>query len=269
MHKANNPVFYLNGEFREQDDQQEDENDCFSEAMSLTKEVIRCYPDQDGRALFKGIEHCSHFVQRANMYTSSFSYTADQLMSICHKILEINRLNNAWISLDLLFTAEHLSLLIRSRSYSTRKPTTLDIRSHEFTLDDPFNENTMDLSSLDLLVDSSGKMLGIENTDFYFQHDHTLFTTRPNALSQTITRGVLQELAKELGYQVITQDIHLKMLIGVEGAFLAGPLHEIQGIRSVDSIPFRMAWEDTIGFELSMAYQRMVRGEWYNDFILV
>ena len=54
-----------------------------------------------------------------------------------------------------------------------------------------------------------------------------------------------------------------------DGAFFTGTAAEVAGIESLDDNKFLLPWEDTIGYELSRAYQNRVQKKEYKQFELV
>lgn len=60
-------------------------------------EGVRCYQTHRGPAFFRLREHMDRLVQSAEIYRMPLRWTADELRAICHQVIAINGLSNAYI----------------------------------------------------------------------------------------------------------------------------------------------------------------------------
>ena len=95
--------------------------------------------------------------------------------------------------------------------------------------------------------------------NFFFQKEGKLYTCPTGNILPGITRATIFELCEDLATELeekffTPEDVH-----GAESAFFVGTAAEVAGISALDDIPFSMVWEDTLGYQLSQAYQMEVR----------
>ena len=84
-----------------------------------------------------------------------------------------------------------------------------------------------------------------------------------------ITRATIIELCQELGFKLVEKHFTPDEVKGADGAFFTGTAAEVAGIASLDRVPFKLKWEDTLGYVLQAKYIRRVAFNEYGNFSLV
>ena len=76
-----------------------------------------------------------------------------------------------------------------------------------------------------------------------------------------ITRGLVMQLARELGLELVEQRIAREMLTFASEVFLVGTAAEITPVRSVDRIPVGSGEPGPVTRSLQVAFRRAVTGQ--------
>jgi branched-chain amino acid aminotransferase len=76
-------------------------------------------------------------------------------------------------------------------------------------------------------------------------------------------------LCKELGFKIVEKYFTPEEIKGADSAFFTGTAAEVAGIKSIDNIPFKLNWEDSLGYILQAKYNRRVAFNEYGNFSLV
>jgi branched-chain amino acid aminotransferase len=94
--------------------------------------------------------------------------------------------------------------------------------------------------------------------NLFFEKDETLYTPALGNILPGITRATIIELANSMGYKVVEGQFKTEDLLSADSAFFTGTAAEVAGIQSVNGKAFNLKWEDSIGYQLSDAYQQLV-----------
>ena len=105
--------------------------------------------------------------------------------------------------------------------------------------------------------------------NFFFEKEGILFTAPLGNILSGITRQTIFELCEELGLEIKEKHFLPGEVYNADGAFFTGTAAEVAGIKSLDERSFKLNWEETIGYELSKAYQNRVQKKEYKHFELV
>ena len=120
-----------------------------------------------------------------------------------------------------------------------------------------------------LLLDSNGFVAEGPGANFFFEKDEVLYTPKLGNILPGITRQTIFELANEMGIEVRESQFKVEDVYAADGAFFTGTAAEVAGIESLDGKNFGLQWSDTIGYELSRAYNNRVQKKEYKNFELV
>ena len=73
-----------------------------------------------------------------------------------------------------------------------------------------------------------------------------------------ITRATILEICETLDIPVIEKQITRDEIHGADSAFFCGTAAEVIGIATLDDIPFKKQWSETLGIQIQKAYKNLV-----------
>jgi branched-chain amino acid aminotransferase len=120
-----------------------------------------------------------------------------------------------------------------------------------------------------LLLDANGNVAEGPGANFFYEKDEVLYTPPLGNILSGITRATIIELCQELGFKLVEKHFTPDEVKGADGAFFTGTAAEVAGIASLDRVPFKLKWEDTLGYVLQAKYIRRVAFNEYGNFSLV
>ena len=92
----------------------------------------------------------------------------------------------------------------------------------------------------------------------FFEKDKVLYTPAKGNILPGITRATVIEICNELGIPVAEGFFKPEEMKGTDSSFYCGTAAEIVGLESVDDIPFRLKWEDSLGYVIQKAYKNLI-----------
>jgi len=120
-----------------------------------------------------------------------------------------------------------------------------------------------------LLLDANGNVAEGPGANFFFEKDEVLYTSPLGNILPGITRATMFELCHELGFKLVEKYFTPEEVRGADSAFFTGTAAEVAGIASLDKVPFKLKWEDSLGYILQAKYTRRVAFNEYGNFSLV
>ncbi len=72
-----------------------------------------------------------------------------------------------------------------------------------------------------------------------------------------------------MGFTLVEKYFTPEDIKGADSAFFTGTAAEVAGIGSIDRVPFKLKWEDSLGSILQAKYTRRVAFNEYGNFSLV
>ena len=120
-----------------------------------------------------------------------------------------------------------------------------------------------------LLLDANGNVAEGPGANFFFEKDEVLYTSPLGNILPGITRATMFELCNELGFKLVEKYFTPEDVKGADSAFFTGTAAEVAGIASLDNVPFKLKWEDSLGSVLQAKYTRRVAFNEYGNFSLV
>lgn len=249
-------------------------------------EGIRSYEAEGEAAVFKAEAHYQRLVDSANKMHIPCHYSVEQLTGLTYQLLEKNDLKDAYIR-PLLFVGENMTLSkvdeahlflcawewgkylgssllnVMVSSYERPNPRAVPVEAkvtgHYTNSILATNEAKSKGFDEALLCDENGSVAEASGANFFYEQNGVLYTPPLGNILPGITRSTAIDLAEELGYEVIEAYFPPEKVKGADGAFFTGTAAEIAGIGWLDGNPFRLPWEETIGFRIAEAYQKLVR----------
>ena len=259
-------------------------------------EGVRSYDTEDGVLIFKAREHYDRLRFSAQKMHIPLTYKSEELTKISYELLERNNLTNAYLR-PLVYPGENMSLVAGEESHVLLcawewgrylGDTLLKLMTSSFQRPNPkacFVEAKVTghytnsiLATIEakqkgfdeaLLLDAQGYVAEGPGANFFYEKDDILFTPKLGNILPGITRQTILELANEMGVEVRERQFTIDAVYQADGAFFTGTAAEVAGIESLDGNKFGLHWSDTIGSELSRAYNNRVQKKEYKNFELV
>lgn len=234
-------------------------------------EGIRCYKTNEGRAIFRLDSHMRRFTESAKMYRIPLKHSQEDLMEACRQTIAANDLTNAYIRPLTFFGAGSLGVV---PSKDVPVDTVVIAIEWGAYLGEDGLKNGIDVcvsswsrttsSSIPVLAKAGGHYLnamliggearrngyveGISVSDkgtisegsaenIFLIRDGVIYTPPlAAAILGGITRASVMELAKDLGYEVVEQQLPRELMYVADEIFFTGTAAEVTPVRSVDGI---------------------------------
>ncbi len=259
-------------------------------------EGIRSYETPDGTRIFKAEEHYKRLLYSAEKMYLKVNYSVDELTSLTYQLLKKNNLGNAYIR-PLIFAGANMSLTptdevhvmlcawewgkylgdklldVTISSYERPNPKSchVDAKVTGHYVNSILATTEAKQKGFDeaLLLDAHGNVAEGPGANFFFEKDEVLYTSPLGNILPGITRATMFELCDELGFKLVEKYFTPEEVKGADSAFFTGTAAEVAGIASLDRVPFKLKWEDSLGAILQAKYTRRVAFNEYGNFSLV
>ncbi|PIQ49752.1 MAG: branched-chain amino acid aminotransferase [Cytophagales bacterium CG12_big_fil_rev_8_21_14_0_65_40_12] len=249
-------------------------------------EGIRSYEAEGEASIFKAAAHYERLLDSAKKMHIKCNYTVEELTQISYELLERNNLKGAYIR-PLIFLGANMSLSpvnevhlffcawkwanylgdklsnVLVSSYERPNPKSVPV---EAKVTGHYTNSILATTEAKskgfdeaLLLDANGSVAEGSGANFFFERDNVLYTPPLGNILPGITRATTIEIAHDLGYEVIETYFPPQKVKGADGAFFTGTAVEIAGIQSLDGIPFKKPWEQTIGYKIAQEYKKLIR----------
>ena len=296
MYYNKNSIVYLNGEWLNASEASTSLYDQTLHYGNGVFEGIRAYNTDEGTQIFKAKEHYDRLLHSAQKMHISHKYSARQLEEITYELLQKNKLSNAYIR-PLVSLGPNMSLqpvkevnvficawkwekylgdqLLKVQTSSYRRPDPRSCHVEAKTVGHYTNsilattEATKNGFDEALLLDVNGFVAEGPGANFFYEKNNTLYTCPLGNILPGITRATVLEMAQTLGVKVVEKYFTNEDVYRADAAFFCGTAAEIAGLASLDNIPFRLEWKNSLSFELAQMYQRNVVKRTYQHFELV
>ena len=282
MYYNNNTVIYFNGEFIKAT---EARLDLYSQSLHYGYSVfegIRSYPVNGGTKMFKGPEHYDRLRHSASLMKMPFHCTTPQLVELTYEVLRRNQFTDAYIR-PIVVCSPNMSL-------SKGKECYLAIEAWEWT--NGYMSNRMKIMTSSyrrpnpqafhvdakvsghyvnsilacqeakdkgydeaLVLDSNGFVAESSGANIFFENNGILYTAPKGHILPGITRATVLELCRELNIPSEEKYFLPDEMRGADAGFFCGTAAEIVALESLDNIPFRKNWEDSLSYTLQQAYK--------------
>lgn len=249
-------------------------------------EGIRAYESEGETLVFKAEEHYQRLLDSAEKMHMQCDYTVEELTALTYELLEKNGLKDAYIR-PLLFMGENMVLQkmddshlfmcawewgkylgsqllnVMVSSYERPNPRAVPV---EAKVTGHYTNSILATTEAKakgfdeaLLLDENGSVAEASGANFFYEDNGVLYTPPLGNVLPGITRATVMEIAAEMGVEVREAYFPPQKVKGTDGAFMCGTAAEIAGIGLLDGSPFRLKWEDTIGYQIAEKYQKLVR----------
>lgn len=296
MYYNDETLVYLDGEWIKAKDAKTSMYDQTLHYGNGVFEGIRSYKTDSGVKIFKAKEHFERLLYSAEKMHIKVDMTVEEMEQISYALLEKNGLGDAYIR-PLISLAPNMKLEPTSEVHiffcawewgKYLGDQLLDIKISPYQRPNPkschVEAKTVGhyinsiLATTDakasgkdeaLLLDANGYVAEGSGANFFMEKDGKLYTPKLGNILAGITRATVIELANKLDFPIEEKHITVEDLKSADAAFFTGTAAEVAGIEKVDDYKFPKEWKNTLGYELALAYQNLVRGKAYEKFELV
>ncbi|EDM44544.1 branched-chain amino acid aminotransferase [unidentified eubacterium SCB49] len=248
-------------------------------------EGIRSYKTDEGTSIFKAREHYERLHYSAEKMHIKLNYSVDELIAFTYELLKKNNLEDAYIR-PLVYLGQNMSLQpteevhvmlcawewgrylgdaqlnLMTSSFQRPNPKSCFVQAkvsghytNSILATTEAKQKGFDEA---LLLDINENVAEGPGANFFFEKDGKLYTCPLGNILAGITRQTIFELAETLGYEVVEKFFKVEEVYDADGAFYTGTAAEVAAIGSLDNHKFKLDWEDTIGYQLAIAYQKCV-----------
>jgi branched-chain amino acid aminotransferase len=281
-----NTVLYLNGDFVKAADAK---IDLYSQSLHYGYSVfegIRSYKNESGETkIFKAEQHFERLRNSAAAIHLPYHWTVDELVAATYEVLKTNQLQDAYIR-PLVFAPANMSFVENTESYITiqawemqpflgqkllrvmtssfQRPNpkgfTITAKASGHYVNSILASQEAKAKGFDeaLLTDINGNVAEGPGANVFLEKGGCLFTPATGNILPGITRATVFEICAELNVSVEEKTITLDELSGADAVFFCGTAAEIIGWESLDNIPFKKNWKDSLGNTIQQAYKNKV-----------
>jgi branched-chain amino acid aminotransferase len=296
MYYSDESVVFLNGEWMNAKDAT---TSLYAQTLHYGNAVfegIRSYATEYGFSVFKAKEHYERLMYSAEKMHIKMDYSVESLVQLTYQLLEKNNLKDAYIR-PLVYLDPNMSLLpvensnvflsawkwdrylgnkllnVMISTYQRPNPKSCHVEAkvsgHYTNTILATTESKQKGFDEALLLDMNGFLAEGSGANFFYEKDEVLYTPALGNILPGITRATIMDLAGSMGYKVVEGRYKPEDLLTADAAFFTGTAAEVVGIATVNNASFRLNWEDSIGYQLSMAYQQLVVEKSYHNLLMI
>ena len=296
MYYGKGTHIFLDGQFINAN---EGQTDLFSQSLHYGHGVIegiRSYDTPLGAHIFKAHEHYERLLAAADRLGLKVKYTVEQLTKYTYELLEKNKVPNAYIrpmiylgaSMPLIVSKEAhvmisawkwksyfdndiLKLWISAVQRPNPKSTLVDYKITGHYTNYIFATTEARKKGYDeaLLLDMHGNVAQAAASNFFYQKDGKIYTAPQGHILPGITRSVVMNLAKGMGFEIVEKQVSLEEVLEADGAFLTSAALEITGVQSINESKMKLPWEETMGYEILQKYKQLVSQSEYDSYSII
>lgn len=291
MYYNDDSVLFFDGEYVKA---KEAKTDLYGQSLHYGYAVfegIKSYKTANGTKIFKAEEHYDRLRKSAEAMHMPFHYSTEEMVEATYKLLEINNLNNAYIR-PLVICSPNMSLSKGQKSYLVIEVWNWDngylanklrIMTSSFQRPNPkafkieakvsghyVNSILASQEAKDkgfdeaLVLDEKGNVAESSGANVFYEKDGKLYTPQKGNILPGITRATVFEICNQLGISYEEKLFTPQEMQGADAAFFCGTAAEIVAVDSLNDIPFRMNWEDSLSAKIQQAYRHLVVEENYS-----
>ena len=285
MYYNDNTIIYFNGQFVKAN---EAKTDLYSQSLHYGYAVfegIRSYPINGSTKIFKAKEHYDRLIHSANVMKIPFNYTNEQLTELTYEVLNKNNFVDAYIRPIVLcspnmalskgkesylaieaweWTNGYMSNKMRIATSTYRRP-----NSNAFHVDAKVSghyvnsilacqeakDNGFDEA---LVLDSEGFVAESSGANIFYENNGVLYTAPKGNILPGITRATVLEICNELNISIQEKLFTPEEMKGADAGFFCGTAAEVVALESLDNVPFKKVWEESLSAIIQKAYKAKV-----------
>ncbi len=282
MYYNENTIIWFNGQFVKA---AEAKTDLYGQSLHYGYAVfegIRSYPVNGGTKIFKAKEHYERLRQSAHSMYIPFEYDAAQLTELTYEVLHRNEFTDAYVRPIVIcppnmslskgkesmlaieaweWTNGYLSNKMRIMTSSFRRPNPSGFHIEAKVSGHYVNSILACQEAKDkgfdeaLLLDAEGYVAEGPGANVFYENNGTLYTPARGNILPGITRATVLEICAELNIPVQEQQFTPDEMRGADSAFYCGTAAEVVALASLDNVPFRLQWEESLGAIVQRAYK--------------
>jgi branched-chain amino acid aminotransferase len=111
------------------------------------------------------------------------------------------------------------------------------------------------------MLDANGFVAEGPGANVFYEKNGTLYTPPRGNILPGITRATVIEICYELNIPVVEKLFKPSEMKGTDAAFYCGTAAEVVALESLDNIPFKFNWEDSLSHVIQKAYKKWVFGK--------
>ncbi|CAM4464266.1 MAG: Branched-chain-amino-acid aminotransferase [Legionella sp.] len=253
-------------------------------------EGIRFYKTEQGPAIFRLEDHINRLFYSASALRMVLEYSKEEVIDAIKDVVAINKLDEGYIrpiafygygKLGVNPIGNPVVLAIACWPWGAYLPhecvdikTSCYIRIHpDSTIVDAklcgHYVNSI-LASLELqgthyhealFLDSKGYITEGSGENFFMVKNSLIYTPKLGGILSGITRNTIMQLARNLGIEVIEENITVDEAYQADEAFFTGTAAEVTAIRSINDKHFGQEGIGPITKLIKAAYMELVRGK--------
>jgi len=286
MYYNENTFIYLNGKIVKAS---EAKIDLYSETLHYgygVFEGIRSYKTEAGATkIFKEKEHFDRLRNSANALNLPYTWSNEELIEATYEVLDRNDLQDAYIR-PLVYAPANMSFAVNKESFITIETWKMEpflgekllkVMTSSFQRPNPkafkieakatghyvnsiLASQEAKAQGFDeaLLLDINGHVAEGPGANIFIENDGKLFTPQPGSILPGITRATVFEICESLGITVIEKEVTIDEARGAGSAFFCGTAAEVIGMNSLDNIPFKKEWANSLGYIIQREYKNLV-----------
>lgn len=282
-------ILFLNGKFVKAS---EAKIDLYSQSVHYGYSVfegIRSYKTANGEtAIFKAEQHYDRLLKSALLTNIPFNYNTADLVDITYELLSLNNFQDAYIR-PLIYSPPNMSfkkntesyvmiaawqmerflgdnlLRVMTSSYQRPNPKGFNIEAkvsghyvNSILASQEAKANGFDEA---LLLDMNGFVAEGPGANIFYENDGALYTPALGNILNGITRQTVIEICNKKNIPVFEKYFKIEEMQQTDAAFFCGTAAEIIGWQSLDNIPFKKPWNDTLSKIISDEYQVLVSAD--------
>jgi branched-chain amino acid aminotransferase len=292
MYYNESTIVYYNGSFIKASDARGNVYDQTLHYGYGVFEGIRSYITENGVQIFKAKEHFERMKYSCEVMRIPYPYNNEELISISYEVLKRNNLGDAYLR-PLVSCTPNMSLskakgshlliaawewgaylgekLLRLKTSSFRSITPASFMVAAKVCGHYVNSILATQEAKDLgfdealLLDMDGFVAEGPGANIFLEQDNILYTPQLGSILPGITRSTVLEICNELGIEAKEKQITPEEFKEADSSFFCGTAAEVIGIESLDDIPFKKEWKDSLGFKIQKAYKDLVLAKKYKQ----
>ena len=250
-------------------------------------EGIRAYRTENGDTkIFKAEQHYERLQKSAEALNMPYPWRVDELISATYTVLEKNSQQDAYIR-PIVYAPANMSFalndvshiaietwemapflgdkLLRVMSSSFQRPNPKGFYIHAKAgghyVNSILASQEAKAKGFDeaLLSDMNGFIAEGPGANVFFEKDGTLYTPAGGNILTGITRATVLELCEGMSIPVVEKQLGYDDLKNADMAFFCGTAAEVIGWSSIDDTDFPIAWKESVGRKIQLAYADLVR----------
>jgi branched-chain amino acid aminotransferase len=249
-------------------------------------EGIRSYRTAAGTTkIFKAEEHFLRLERSAAAMNMPYTWQVRQLIDASYEVLDKNNLQDAYIRplvyapANMSFnpnTESHLVIqawhmdpflgekLLKVMTSSFQRPNPkgfkIEAKASGHYVNSILASQEAKAKGFDeaLLTDMNGFVAEGPGANVFLEKDGKLFTPVKGNILPGITRATVLEICSQLDIPVEETQFTTHEMRNADAAFFCGTAAEVIGWESIDGIPFKKKWTDSVSRKIQLAYKNLV-----------